>query len=122
MEFSVLILPEIYGPNGNFTPENSNWLHSAIRDVKEAREKAESSVTLPGKHDVILPHIFIEDAAEFVASTVRSDATILNLIGGEASLGEISKKICTLLNYNGLRSEEYKSELHSRITISFAVF
>lgn len=101
LEFSVLILPEVYGPRGNFTPENSNWLHSAIREIKNARDRAASSVTLQGSEDIILPHLYVEDAASLVAKCVQSDTKIMNLIGGEASLGEISKKICSLFNYNG---------------------
>lgn len=102
---SIYLIPaNLYGPGDNFDPGTSHVIPALIRKFVEAKEADSPSVEVWGTGNVSREFLYVEDAAEAIASaTMRFDGKDpVNLgTGCEIRIRDLVEEIRKLVGYEG---------------------
>jgi GDP-L-fucose synthase len=114
-EFLAAMPTNLYGPGDNYNLESSHVLPALIRKVHEAKMHGERSFTVWGTGNPLREFLFSDDMADacvFLLNLPQDEfnklisnaeaAPLVNVGSGtELTIGELAKKICTVLEFNG---------------------
>jgi GDP-L-fucose synthase len=104
LNFSTLILSNIYGINDSFNDNKSHVIPAIIKKVVEAKAANANSIRLFGDGTPTRDFLYVEDACQAIIAAIesRSDYDIVNVGSGqEYSIKETAETICKLLDYKG---------------------
>jgi GDP-L-fucose synthase len=104
--FIALVPNSMYGPNGDFDPENSHVLSALIGKFHKAKTEGLSKVELWGSGSPRREFICSDDVAEAsifaVQNAGRLENTHYNIgIGVDRSIKELAKQIAAVAEYDG---------------------
>ena len=101
----IHLLPaNLYGPQDNFDELTSHVIPAIIKKVYEAKLNKSSEIVIWGDGTPTREFLYVDDAAEgiLLAASRYNGESPLNLGSGiEISIGDLTKKICGLMDYNG---------------------
>lgn len=101
----VFLVPvNMYGPNDNFSLEDSHVIPALIRKILEAKTKNELSVKLWGDGSPTREFLYVGDCAEalVLALTANVSTDPINIGSGqEISIKNLATKIANLIEYDG---------------------
>ena len=102
---AISIMPtNLYGPNDNFTLENSHVLAAMIRKFSDAKENNIESVTLWGDGSPYREFLHVDDLAEAAVFCMNNyeSGQIVNIGTGEdIQIKSLSSLISDIVGYNG---------------------
>lgn len=109
MEFTHLILPNMYGPNDHFDPVRSHALGALIAKIVSAKRSNKNEVVIWGTGKPVREWLYVEDAASAVCRVVECfEATkqvangILNIGTGKGvTIREMAKAIQKYVGWDG---------------------
>lgn len=100
-----LIPVNLYGPRDNFRPESSHVIPALIKKCIEAKENGDKEVVIWGDGSPTREFIYVEDAAEGIASaTEKYDGSEpVNIgSGNEISIKDLARLIARLTGFVGM--------------------
>jgi GDP-L-fucose synthase len=102
---SVFLIPvNLYGPGDNFRPESSHVIPALIKKCVEAVDHGDKEVEIWGDGSPTREFIYVEDAAEGIASAAEkyngSDPVNIGS-GNEISIKDLAELIARLTGFNG---------------------
>lgn len=103
-QFTSCIPCNLYGEGDKCHPENSHVIPSLFIRAIEAKQKRHPSLVIWGQGDARREFLHVQDLASALELLIeRSDLPPLINIGSgmELSIAQLSKKICTLVGYEG---------------------
>jgi GDP-L-fucose synthase len=102
---AISIMPtNLYGPNDNYSLENSHVLGAFIRKFHDAKIKGDESVTLWGDGSPYREFLYVKDLAEAAVycMNVYENEEIINIGTGEdIQIKELSNLVCSIIGYRG---------------------
>lgn len=102
---AISIMPtNLYGPNDNYSLENSHVLGAFIRKFHDAKIKGDESVTLWGDGSPYREFLYVKDLAEAAVycMNVYENEEIINIGTGEdIQIKELSNLVCSIIGYKG---------------------
>jgi len=102
---AIAVMPtNLYGPGDTFHPENSHVLPALIYKFHEAKELAQSSVTVWGTGIPRREFLYVDDlveAAVFLMSHYDSSEIINIGVGKDLSIRELAEIIKEIVGYSG---------------------
>jgi GDP-L-fucose synthase len=103
LNWNVFALSNIYGPNDNFSEENSHLIPAVIRKMHLAKKEEKTEIEIWGSGTSRREFTYVEDVANWVVSTVfEKDTklpTLLNLgIGTDYTVKEYYQFVAELLH------------------------
>ena len=104
VDFISVVPPNLYGPNDNYQPFNSNVLAAQIRRFHEAKEKGLSSVTCWGDGTPRRDFLYVDDLADmcvFLMDHYRGIEPVNAGTGKDISIKELTEIIAKVIGYHG---------------------
>ena len=103
LNFSYLMLVNLYGPHDNFNEESSHVIPALIKKFVEAKNKNKPFVEIWGTGQASREFIFVEDGAEAIVRSLNFDIDELMNIGSglEINISQLVSVIKTIVNYKG---------------------
>jgi len=105
LDYTAILLTNIFGPGQNYDPSRSNVVASLIARIHAAKAAGDSEVVVWGTGDATRDLIFVEDAASAMLGLAQVagpvDSTINLATGREISIKEIAATIATVVGYTG---------------------
>jgi len=106
LNWKVLVLSNLYGPNDHFSKERSHLIAAIIRKVSDAVEKKEKSISMWGDGTARREFTFVDDVANFILKNfnkIEIWPEIMNLGSGEDfSVAEYYKMVANILDFKGM--------------------
>lgn len=103
LNWSTLVLSNIYGPRDNFTEKNSHLLASIIRKMCAAKVAKKTNVSIWGDGTARREFTYVSDVADFVVNFMNdphNSPQTLNLgIGSDYSVMEYYQEVAKVLQY-----------------------
>jgi GDP-L-fucose synthase len=103
LNWSTLVLSNIYGPRDNFAEKNSHLLASIIRKMYAAKLAKMSNVSIWGDGTARREFTYVSDVADFVVNFINdpnNSPQTLNLgIGRDFSVMEYYQEVAEVLQY-----------------------
>jgi GDP-L-fucose synthase len=104
LNWSTLVLSNIYGPRDNFAEKNSHLLASIIRKMYAAKLAKMTNVSIWGDGTARREFTYVSDVADFVVNFINdpnNSPQTLNLgIGTDYSVMEYYQEVAEVLQYN----------------------
>ena len=105
LNWNVFVLSNMYGPNDNYSEENSHLIPAVIRKIHLAKKEGKSEIEIWGSGKSRREFTYVEDVANWVVSTViEKDTnlpTLLNLgIGTDYTVNDYYQFVAEILNVN----------------------
>lgn len=103
-QFMTVISADVYGPEDDFSPENSHVVGALIRRMHDAREAGTPAVALWGSGTPRREFIYVDDVADACIFAMRryEDADPLNLgTGRDTSVAELAEVVRDVVGYRG---------------------
>ncbi len=101
----ISVLPcNLYGPNDNFSNDDSHVIPALIRKIYEAKKKNENECSIWGSGKPLREFLYVDDLATgviFLADKYDSPEPINIGSGEEYSIKEIALKISEIIGYKG---------------------
>lgn len=103
LNFSYLMLVNLYGPHDNFNEESSHVIPALIKKFVEAKNKNKPFVEIWGTGQASREFIFVEDGAEAIVRSLNFDIDEPMNIGSglEINISQLVSVIKTIVNYKG---------------------
>jgi GDP-L-fucose synthase len=102
---AISIMPtNLYGPNDNYSLENSHVFGAFIRKFHDAKIKGDESVTLWGDGSPYREFLYVNDLAEAAVycMNVYENEEIINIGTGEdIQIKDLSNLVCSIIGYKG---------------------
>lgn len=102
--FITAISADVYGPEDDFTPENSHVVGALIRRIHETREAGAASVEVWGSGTPRREFIYVDDLADACLFVMRhyEDAEPINLGSRrDISIAELADTVKSVVGYRG---------------------
>ena len=103
LNFSYLMIVNLYGPHDNFNEESSHVIPALIKKFVEAKNKNKPFVEIWGTGQASREFIFVEDGAEAIVRSLNFDIDEPMNIGSglEINISQLVSVIKTIINYKG---------------------
>jgi GDP-L-fucose synthase len=102
---SIFLIPvNLYGPGDNFKPESSHVIPALIKKCVEAVDHGDKEVVIWGDGSPTREFIYVEDAAEGIASAAEkyNSSEPVNIgSGNEISIKNLAELIASLTGFRG---------------------
>jgi len=99
-----LIPTNLYGPNDNFSEENSHVIPALIKKVIDAKNNNHSKINVWGTGTATREFLFVKDAAQAIVTAMEkyNQPQPVNLGSGqEVSIKNLLSKIVNIIGFNG---------------------
>ena len=101
----VNLMPtNLYGPNDNFSREDSHVIPGLIRRMSDAKKESKKEFNIWGSGKPLREFLYVDDLAESIEFVIESnvESGLYNIgSGDEITIFELAKKIQSLLDYKG---------------------
>jgi GDP-L-fucose synthase len=104
VRFFNAIAADVYGPDDDFSPENSHVVGALVRRMHEARESAAAGVDVWGTGQPRREFIFVDDLADACVFAMRryEGTAPINLgTGTTTSVAELAQTVRAIVGYSG---------------------
>lgn len=103
LNFSYLMLVNLYGPYDNFSEESSHVIPALIKKFVEAKNQNKPFVEIWGTGQASREFLFVEDGAEAIVRSLNFDIDEPMNIGSglEINISQLVSVIKTIINYKG---------------------
>lgn len=105
LDYTALLLTNIFGPGQNYDPARSNVVASLMARIHAAKAAGDSEVVVWGTGDATRDLIFVEDAASAILGLAQVagpvDGAINLATGRETSIKDIAAAIAKVVGYTG---------------------
>jgi GDP-L-fucose synthase len=102
---AIYLIPvNLYGPGDNFDPQSSHVIPALVKKMVDAKRQGSTSVEIWGSGNATREFLYVEDAAEGIASAAEkyNGAEPVNLGSGEEfPIRELVNRIAALTGYGG---------------------
>lgn len=101
----VNLMPtNLYGPNDNFSREDSHVIPGLIRRMSDAKKESKKEFNIWGSGKPLREFLYVDDLAESIEFVIESnvESGLYNIgSGDEITIFDLAKKIQSLLDYKG---------------------
>ena len=101
----VNLMPtNLYGPNDNFSREDSHVIPGLIRRMSDAKKESKKEFNIWGSGKPLREFLYVDDLAESIEFVIESnvESGLYNIGSGEEiTIFDLAKKIQSLLEYKG---------------------
>lgn len=101
----VNLMPtNLYGPNDNFSREDSHVIPGLIRRMSDAKKESKKEFNIWGSGKPLREFLYVDDLAESIEFVIGSnvESGLYNIgSGDEITIFDLAKKIQSLLDYKG---------------------
>ena len=101
----VNLMPtNLYGPNDNFSREDSHVIPGLIRRMSDAKKESKKEFNIWGSGKPLREFLYVDDLAESIEFVIESnvESGLYNIGSGEEiTIFDLAKKIQSLLDYKG---------------------
>ncbi len=105
LDYTALLLTNIFGPGQNYDPSRSNVVASLMARIHAAKTAGDSEVVVWGTGDATRDLIFVEDAASAILGLTQVagpvDGTINLATGRETAIKDLAADIAKVVGFTG---------------------
>lgn len=105
LDYTALLLTNIFGPGQNYDPSRSNVVASLMARIHAAKAAGDSEIVVWGSGDATRDFIFVEDAASAILGLAQipgpADSAINLATGRETPIKDIAAAIARVVGYTG---------------------
>ncbi len=102
--YSNLIPCNLYGPNDNFSENESHLIASIIRKVSKAKRSKDKSIEVWGDGSPKREFLYVDDLAKFIFSIIKKNYNLPSYLnvgyGKDYTVKQFYKKVMDIYNYN----------------------
>ncbi len=103
-DFIVAVPANLYGPGDNFNAQAGHVVPGLIRRAHEARVDHAPELSIWGTGHAFREFMHVDDCADALVFLIKtySDSRLINVgTGQEVSIGDLTRKICSVVGYSG---------------------